>query len=64
MYTSSREINTSSDEEFISKVWAPISDKMGHFFLVYPGGNHATHGYSITEGLYNFPNINNWYNKH
>ena len=64
MYTSSREINTTSDEEFISKVWAPISEQMGHFFLVYPGGNSGTHGYSITEGLYNFPNINNWYNKH
>lgn len=56
-----REINTSSDKEYLETVWAPISEQMGKFFLVYPGGRDSTNKYGITEGLYNYPSINDWY---
>lgn len=63
IYTEDREINTSSDQEYLSKIWAPISENMGHFFLVYPGGRYTTNSYGITEGLYNYTNISKWFSK-
>lgn len=58
-------IETYSNTGFLQNVWGPISDSMGKFFMVYPGGDRSVEKYGITgEGLYDYPDIGQWIRKH
>ena len=58
-------INTSTNDDFITNIWSKMSDSISKFFLVYPGGTTGTLAYSIVKGsVKNTQNVSSWYRKH